>query len=217
MALNDTKFDIINKAGTVMTVPDWQGISYQGLNIIGNKTEDWNASLQENFLKIVDRLDKCEVRKIELDSINIIYEYRDEITPALRIGIADLDLIKEANKVSFRFKGERSSRANYAFTTIINGDYTRAYYSSTSKKISITGTSYIKEVLVNGISVVSGTEITGIHPDGNTIEDYSITFTDTLGNLGIENDFSIGRFSVSGTYKYGFNNAYVYDVIFEKV
>jgi len=217
MALNNTVFDVVNKDGLILTVPDWQKVYYQGLNLIGNKTENWNEPIQENFVKIVDRLEKCEIKKIELDSINIIYEHRDEITPNFRILKKDLDLIKEANKVSFKFKGSRTDDANYVFVTIIDGKYVRAYYLSNSKEINITGTEYIKEILVNGVSVTSGTEISGIHSDKETIESYSITFNDTLGNLGIQNDFGISRFSNGGTFKYGFSNSFIYDLVFEKV
>jgi hypothetical protein len=51
---------IKNRNDVVLSVPDWQSITYEGLKLVGNKTFDWNESMQHNFIHIVDRLARCE-------------------------------------------------------------------------------------------------------------------------------------------------------------
>ena len=51
---------LINESGTSIQVPDWQKIYYKDLTLIGKKTMNWNEPIQENFLKIADRLKRIE-------------------------------------------------------------------------------------------------------------------------------------------------------------
>ena len=53
-------YNLINNSGMVITIPDWQKIYYKDLTLIGKKTMDWNEPLVQNFIILLDRIERLE-------------------------------------------------------------------------------------------------------------------------------------------------------------
>lgn len=59
-------FDVTTRNNSTITVPDFAKLNIDGLQIIGDQTEDWNEPYNKNFLALDKKIMANENNTVEL-------------------------------------------------------------------------------------------------------------------------------------------------------
>lgn len=87
-------FDVTTRNNSTITVPDFAKLNIDGLQIIGDQTEDWNEPYNKNFLVLDKKIMTNENSIVELNTTIESINHAKQDTLVFTDFVTEFDLAK---------------------------------------------------------------------------------------------------------------------------